>query len=61
MKGEGEFIYRPNPDGTFDSICTRCFRKVGTEAQIGRLKAREREHVCDEQTVERFQSASDTP
>jgi hypothetical protein len=32
MKDEGEFIYRPHPDGTIASICTRCFRKVGTVA-----------------------------
>ena len=60
MKDESDFIYRRHPDGTIDSICTRCYRTVGTDAHIERLKTPEQKHVCDEQTLERLRSALDS-
>jgi hypothetical protein len=40
------FRYRENPDGTFDSICVRCFRTVGSATWEGLLRFAEEQHVC---------------
>jgi|HubBroStandDraft_1064217.scaffolds.fasta_scaffold2404279_1 hypothetical protein len=42
------FPHRHNPDGTIDSICTRCFATVATEARESDLKKAEDAHVCSE-------------
>lgn len=42
------FIIRHNPDSSYDSICMRCFRTVGTSYRQSELAAWERNHTCDE-------------
>ena len=53
-----EFCHRANDDGTFDSICMRCFDTAGS-AKIEEALARlEREHLCYRFTAERFNAFS---
>jgi hypothetical protein len=40
------FPHRRNEDGTFDSICARCFITVATENKETDLSNWERTHVC---------------
>jgi hypothetical protein len=42
-----EFATRHNPDGSYDSICLRCFRTVGTSFRSSELAAFERNHICE--------------
>ena len=41
------FFHRPNMNGTFDSICMKCFRTVDTQQREVDLSAKEQTHVCD--------------
>ncbi len=41
-----EFQYRNNGDGTWDSICLRCFLTVGTARSIEELVDMEKAHSC---------------
>lgn len=41
-----EFQYRNNGDGTWDSICLRCFLTVGTALSIEELADMEQAHNC---------------
>lgn len=41
-----EFQYRNNGDGTWDSICLRCFLTVGTSRSIEELVDMEKAHNC---------------
>jgi ribosomal protein L40E len=41
-----EFQYRNNPDGSWDSICLRCFLTIGTAAKIEDLADMEAAHDC---------------
>lgn len=41
-----EFQYRNNGDGTWDSICLRCFLTVGTARSIEELVEMEKAHNC---------------
>jgi len=41
-----EFPHRHNADGTYDSICRRCFRTIATERVEEDLKAEELAHHC---------------
>jgi hypothetical protein len=43
---DSEFRYRNNPDGTWDSICLRCFLTVGTAPSIEELAQIEKAHDC---------------
>jgi hypothetical protein len=40
------FTHRENPDGTFDSICHRCFRTVAKEDSEDSLRTAEAVHRC---------------
>jgi hypothetical protein len=40
------FPHRRNPNGSFDSICTQCFRTIATAAAETELKAAESAHKC---------------
>jgi len=40
------FPHRKNADGTWDSICTKCFRTVATAKRESSLADAEAEHVC---------------
>lgn len=42
-----QFVIRHNPDNSYDSICLRCFRTVGTASKQSELAAFERNHVCE--------------
>jgi hypothetical protein len=41
------FATRPNPDGSFDSICLHCFRTVATRHSKAELVEVERGHRCE--------------
>jgi hypothetical protein len=41
------FPHRRNPDGTYDSICPRCYRTVDRQLVEADLRAEERVHVSD--------------
>lgn len=42
------FPHRPNPDGTFDSICPKCYRTISRQKRESDLITFERDHVCHE-------------
>jgi hypothetical protein len=41
------FTHRHNPDGTFDSICMRCYRTVAEGRIEEQLTAEEKWHICN--------------
>jgi hypothetical protein len=41
------FPHRQNPDGTFDSICTQCFKTIATTMTEAELTTAERTHNCE--------------
>jgi len=49
-----EFAHRRNADGSFDSICCRCFATVSRQSCPSNLAQLEREHVCGPIEVHRF-------
>jgi hypothetical protein len=44
---EPEFVHRPNPDGTTDSVCRKCFVTVASAVWEADLDPVEQLHVCD--------------
>ncbi len=42
-----DFVRRFNPDGTTDSICTKCFFTIATATWEADLDSAERDHKCD--------------
>ena len=40
------FPHRPNPDGTFDSICPDCYVTISRQNRESDLITFERNHVC---------------
>jgi hypothetical protein len=50
------FTHRPNPDGSYDSICRRCFSTIATEHDQNGLLAQESGHVCNEEDLLRIQN-----
>lgn len=47
MPAETKYPHRVNLDGTWDSICTRCFQTIAhckTERELAQF---EEKHVCD--------------
>jgi hypothetical protein len=40
------FLHRRNEDGTFDSICLKCFLTVDTQNHEADLAAKEHAHAC---------------
>jgi hypothetical protein len=44
---KSKFAHRANSDGTFDSICRKCFLTVVSSKSEADLEGAEREHVCD--------------
>ena len=61
--GESEYAHRENADGTFDSICLRCFQTIVSANSEMELVDSERVHSCTSAVVytngitERFPSA----
>lgn len=45
------FYHRSNRDGSTDSICSRCFVRVGRESHVSELGKYETVHVCDPEKV----------
>jgi hypothetical protein len=45
------YPHRQNPDGSFDSICLRCFATVATAMEIGQLRSYDKVHVCDATSI----------
>jgi hypothetical protein len=41
------FAHRRNPDASFDSLCTNCFRTIASEDSEGKLFASEEHHSCE--------------
>ena len=48
------FPHRHNPDGTFDSICSRCLVTVATERLESDLQGAEGTHVCSDLDLSRI-------
>jgi hypothetical protein len=48
-----QFCHRLKDDGTFDSICMKCFATVANADLEGALLRSEYAHVCGRQIVER--------
>jgi hypothetical protein len=44
--GESEYAHRQNADGTFDSICLRCFQTICSANSEPELAQSERQHTC---------------
>ena len=42
------FPHRLNRDGSFDSICLRCFATVANAATETELTAHDQNHICDQ-------------
>jgi hypothetical protein len=42
------FAHRHNPDGSLDSICTKCYQTVETAIEEEDLAGVERSHDCEE-------------
>jgi hypothetical protein len=40
------FPHKPNIDGSFDSICSRCFTTIDSQKKEIELKAAEDAHIC---------------
>jgi hypothetical protein len=53
-----EFQYRNNGDGTWDSICLRCFLTVGTAGTTKQLGEMEKAHICYTKKPPRAQTKS---
>jgi hypothetical protein len=56
-----EFVHRSNPNGTTDSICTKCFLTVATAKWEANLDSAEQTHKCESWRVERFKKSVTTP
>ena len=50
------FAHRHNADGSWDSICTRCFFTIATERNEKSLSAQERDHDCQALIAEKAKS-----
>jgi hypothetical protein len=42
------YSHRQNRDGSFDSICPRCFATIAHATEITKLNSYEKQHICDE-------------
>jgi hypothetical protein len=52
------FAHRNNPDGTCDTICSRCFQTVATVRDEAEFPKIESQHVCDPDILERFERSN---
>jgi hypothetical protein len=57
-RGRFSFAHRRNDDGSFDSICPRCFRTIAQSARESDLQIAEDGHVCDPSLVEHYRKSS---
>ncbi len=52
---EGQkFAHRANRDGTFDSVCLKCFKTVAFDSREATLSDKECEHVCEDVVLDRL-------
>jgi len=49
-----KFAHRQNPDGTYDSICSRCFQTIATVRDEDALQRIEGRHNCDPNLLARY-------
>jgi hypothetical protein len=49
--GSAPFFHRSNADGTYNSICMRCYRTVDTQPGEGVLAMKEKVHVCNQEDL----------
>jgi hypothetical protein len=55
MDGEqNPFRHRHNDNGSYDSICIRCFATVVSSMAEERLEEAEKKHVCNPETLFRL-------
>jgi hypothetical protein len=45
------FPHRQNRDGSFDSICLRCFATVATAKDVKELRSYDKNHICDPASI----------
>jgi len=50
-----KFARRSNPDGTVDSICSRCFQTPASVSDETELPKLEQEHTCAPAILARFE------
>ena len=50
---EFPFSHRPQRNGSYDSICTKCFATVARSHNEADLEAEENRHVCDKDVLMR--------
>ena len=55
------FAHRHNPDGSWDSICPRCFFTIATEWAEEKLTFRERDHDCQALIAEKRRAGTMEP
>lgn len=46
LSQDRDYVHRPNPDGTLDTICLYCFRTVALHQSQNSLGASEAQHTC---------------
>ena len=47
MHGSTNFAHRRNSDGSYDSICTKCYATAASAEKEESLSSSESAHVCD--------------
>lgn len=56
-----EFVHRANGNGTIDSICLRCYIKVGSATLEIDLDRAEAAHKCEREQLKQFEITHKTP
>lgn len=56
LSDPSKFAHRKNSDGSFDSICLKCFVTVGQGQEEEDLDLAEYIHVCDMEVLESYHS-----
>ncbi len=55
-----KFPHRKNTDGTYDSICLKCFLTIATVGREAELQLLETSHVCEPLNLYRVNHANTT-
>jgi hypothetical protein len=58
MHGPISFAYRRNSDGSYDSICLRCYATAASARKDESLSSSESAHVCDPSALDRVNQGS---
>jgi hypothetical protein len=59
MKTDNAYAHRLNGDGSFDSICLRCFTTVATADTIENLAPNETAHKCADDHLDRQRKSTE--